>query len=58
MESDALAETVMIPETVVPVVGAVREVMGAVISADNCVVTLTLVDCAELFPAASVADTV
>lgn len=36
--SEAFAETVMVPETVVPVVGAVRDAVGPVVSEAACAV--------------------
>ena len=59
MLSEALAETVIVPETVAPDEGAVRETVGRVVSgADARVVADADVDWAEVFPAASYADTV
>ena len=57
--SEAVTERVtVVPETVEPEVGVVREMVGAVVSGVGRVVALAFVACAEAFPAASYAETV
>src|SRR6478735_2992087 len=57
--SAALADTVTVPLTVAPALGAVSETVGGVVSEGAaCVVTLALMERADSFPAASVALTV
>src|SRR5262249_19210657 len=53
--SEALAETVIVPDTVAPLAGAVRETVGAVVSA--VAVPTASFDGAPTFPAASWAVT-
>ena len=57
--SEAVAERVaVVPETVEPVVGVEREMVGAVMSGAASVVVFAAADCADAFPAASYAATV
>ena len=54
--SDAVAVTLIVPETVAPFAGAVSEMAGAVVSGGGAsVVALATSDSGESFPAASVA---
>ena len=51
MLSVAVDETVMVPDTVAPLAGAEREIVGAVVSGTTtvCVVAETEDDCGETF---------
>ena len=55
-EADAESVTV-VPVTVVPLVGVVREVVGAVVSGAASVVPMAIIEYPERFPAASTART-
>ena len=57
--SDAVAVTLIVPETVASLVGDVSETVGKVVSGGGAsVVALRMADLGETFPAASVALTV
>ena len=55
--SEALAETVTVPETVAPFCGAAMETVGRMTSTPACVVALTITDFALVLPATSWAAT-
>lgn len=56
MLSEAVAESATdVPETMEPVVGAVKEMVGATVSGGVWVVAVPVVEYPERFPAASIA---